>query len=95
MRRNLGHQRAIAIGLAYVEAEMSQDLVIVMDADGEDNPYKIDKLLTKYYQAKTPQIVFARRSKRSESRKFQLFIISIVECISYLRVKKFHLVTLA
>jgi glycosyltransferase involved in cell wall biosynthesis len=73
LRRNLGHQRAIAIGLAYVEAEMSQDLVIVMDADGEDNPYKIDKLLTKYYQAKTPQIVFARRSKRSESRKFQFF----------------------
>lgn len=41
----------IAIRLAYVEDQLDHDLVIVMNADGEDNPYEIDKLLAKYYQA--------------------------------------------
>jgi polyisoprenyl-phosphate glycosyltransferase len=73
LRRNLSHQKAIAIGLAYVEANLDQDLIIVMDADGEDNPCEIDKLLTQYYQEKQPKIIFARRSKRSENRTFRLF----------------------
>ena len=73
LRRNLGHQRAIALGLAYVEDQLDHDLVIVMDADGEDNPYEINKLLAKYYQAKDPKIIFARRSQRSESRTFRFF----------------------
>src|SRR5215213_378034 len=35
MRRNLGHQRAIAIGLAYVHDHVPCDAVVVMDGDGE------------------------------------------------------------
>ena len=31
LRRNLGHQRAIAVGLAYVEANMMCQAVVVMD----------------------------------------------------------------
>src|SRR4051794_9561076 len=38
LRRNLGHQRAIAIGLAYVEDKIPCTAVVVMDADGEDDP---------------------------------------------------------
>src|SRR5579885_1679195 len=38
LRRNLGHQRAIAIGLVHVERTTSCDAVLVMDADGEDTP---------------------------------------------------------
>ncbi len=37
LRRNLGHQRAIAIGLAHVQ-QTTSDAVVVMDADGEDTP---------------------------------------------------------
>ena len=36
LRRNLGHQRAIAIGLVHVQQNMTCDAVLVMDADGED-----------------------------------------------------------
>ena len=39
--RNLGHQRAIAIGLSYIAKEVSCEKVIVMDADGEDAPKDI------------------------------------------------------
>src|SRR6476469_5648237 len=38
LRRNLGHQRAIAIGLVHVQQTIACDAVIVMDADGEDTP---------------------------------------------------------
>lgn len=73
LRRNLGHQRAIAIGLAYAEAQCTQDFVVVMDADGEDDPYGIEKLLAKYYQSQEPKIIFARRNQRSESNTFRFF----------------------
>src|ERR1035437_6790865 len=38
LRRNLGHQRAIAIGLAHIDQTVACDAVLVMDADGEDTP---------------------------------------------------------
>jgi glycosyltransferase involved in cell wall biosynthesis len=38
LRRNLGHQRAIAVGLAYVHEHITCDVIVVMDADGEDAP---------------------------------------------------------
>lgn len=42
LRRNVGHQRAIAIGLGYVSDLLSDDhRVVVMDSDGEDSPSTI------------------------------------------------------
>ena len=38
LRRNLGHQRAIAIGLSHAYEHLPCDAVLVMDADGEDRP---------------------------------------------------------
>ena len=43
LRRNLGHQRAIAIGLAYVEDCLSATRVVVMDGDGEDDPADVPR----------------------------------------------------
>ena len=37
LKCNLGHQRAIAVGLAQA-AQMKADAVVIMDADGEDCP---------------------------------------------------------
>lgn len=69
---NLGSQRAIAIGLAHVANNMQTDLVIVMDADGEDKPEDIVRLLAEY--KKSPDnIIVAHRSKRSESIPFRIF----------------------
>src|ERR1039458_3027043 len=45
LRRNLGHQRAIAVGFAYIQQHWKGDAVVVMDADGEDRPEDIPGLL--------------------------------------------------
>jgi len=73
LRRNLGHQRAIAIGLAYIQKTMSCDAVLVMDADGEDTPEGVAKLLRAYLRAQGLTAIFAERTRRSESLAFQGF----------------------
>lgn len=70
--RNLGHQKAIAIGLAYLTAQDLKGNIIVMDADGEDMPSAIPALLNKS-QESPESIVFAHRSKRSEGFIFKFF----------------------
>ena len=70
--RNMGHQRAIAIGLSYVADQLTCDRVVVMDADGEDAPKDINKLI-ETAQQQPDCIVFAQRSKRHEGFVFQFF----------------------
>jgi polyisoprenyl-phosphate glycosyltransferase len=74
LRRNLGHQRAIAIGLVYIEQCMSCDAVLVMDADGEDTPEGALELLRAYDEGRHQgAAIFAERSRRSESLLFRVF----------------------
>src|SRR5690349_15667453 len=35
LRRNLGHQRAIAVGLAHMQRHWKSEAAVVMDADGQ------------------------------------------------------------
>ena len=71
LARNLGHQKAIAIGLAYVKDNYSSP-VVVMDCDGEDRPVDILELLKKL-QENPEKIIFAERSRRSEGFLFIVF----------------------
>jgi hypothetical protein len=68
---NLGHQRAIAIGL--VEIARREDLagVFVMDCDGEDRPADLPKLFaaSRDYPGR---IIVARRVQRSERQFFKI-----------------------
>lgn len=73
LRRNIGHQRAIAIGLAYAEANLSHEAVVVMDGDGEDDPRDVIRLIEECQKQGYAKVIFARRGKRSESWKFKLF----------------------
>ena len=70
LRRNVGHQRALAIGLAYAEANMPCDAVVVMDADGEDDPADVPRLLETMCATRPPSVVFAQRTRRSEGFLF-------------------------
>ena len=70
--RNLGNQRAVSIGLGYVQTELPGLPVVVMDADLEDQPKYVPILLEKMREAGN-KIVFAERSERSEGRSFKLF----------------------
>lgn len=73
LRRNLGHQRAIAVALAYIHRHCSGDALVVMDADGEDRPEDILRMLEVMNAADRPIAVFAERGKRLETPTFRLF----------------------
>jgi len=71
LRRNLGHQRAIAVGLVYVHDKLPCRAVVVMDSDGEDRPSDIPRLAEKFNREGRGAIIFAARSKRLERPLFQ------------------------
>ena len=73
LRRNLGHQRAIAIGLSYIEANLPCDAVVVMDSDGEDDPRDVPRLIQECIANEGKKIVFAARVRRSEGLVFTCF----------------------
>ena len=72
LRRNLGHQRAIAIGLTFLYTETVGEAVVVMDADGQDCPEHVPELLRKFREEGGRKIVFAARTRRSESVLFRI-----------------------
>lgn len=71
LRRNLGHQRAIAVGLVFVYQNLPCTAVVVMDADGEDWPTDIVALAGELDQGGQRAIVFAGRAKRLERFSFR------------------------
>ncbi len=83
LRRNLGHQRAIAIGLSYVQDKVPCSAVILMDSDGEDSPRDIPRLLERYESEGREMIVFAERTRRSESIVFVTFY-NLYKVVHYL-----------
>ena len=67
---NLGHQRAIAVGLCAIAERDDIDAIVVMDSDGEDRPGDLAALIAA--SGNEPgHIVFAERAKRSEGRSFR------------------------
>ncbi|MCC2113702.1 MAG: glycosyltransferase [Hyphomicrobiales bacterium] len=79
LARNVGHQAAIAIGLARVaDHELLEDAegCIVMDCDGEDAPAAVPDLIK---AVETPSedidIVVAARARRSETLTFRAFYV--------------------
>lgn len=71
LHRNLGHQKAIAIGLSYAQQNLSFDKIIIMDADGEDRPEDMYLLLQASDQSN--KIVFAKRTSRQNGKRFKGF----------------------
>lgn len=73
LRRNLGHQQAIAVGLNYVADNfLDVSTVVVMDSDGEDRPESISQL-RQALQERDVEIAVAERKSRVESVKFRMF----------------------
>ena len=72
LKVNVGHQRAIAVGLQYVYNEVTDaDFIVVMDSDGEDIPEHIPALIEKAESTNRAKIIFAQRKKRQESALFK------------------------
>jgi hypothetical protein len=73
LRTNVGHQRAIALGLTYIYEHVPCGSVVVMDGDGQDSPGDIAKLIQRSHDHEGGCLVFAKRARRSESLLFRLF----------------------
>jgi hypothetical protein len=75
LRRNIGHQQAIAVGLGFVADELpGAERVVVMDSDGEDRPATIHALLD---ALDSPQfdVAVAERKSRVETLRFRAFYL--------------------
>ena len=72
LRRNLGSQRAIAIGLTFLAQERDCDAVLVLDADGEDRPEDVPRLIARFLELNRTHVVFAERTRRSETFIFRV-----------------------
>lgn len=73
LRRNVGHQRAISIGLGLAAEHMTAtQRVVVMDSDGEDLPQSIPELLAALDDVQVDAAV-AQRKSRVETFKFKAF----------------------
>lgn len=70
LRRNVGHQRAIALGLSYLYDKTDCAATLVMDGDGEDKATDAITLVRQYL-ADPSQIIFASRRRRLEGWVFQ------------------------
>lgn len=68
---NLGHQRAIAVGLASLWDRPDIEGVIVMDSDGEDRPADLGGLLA-VWRTHPHHVILARRAERSEAAMFKV-----------------------
>ena len=84
LKKNLGSQKAIYIGLQYMKKKKIKSIITVMDSDGEDDPNKIPDLL-KLAKKNKDFMIIANRSRRTENpllkflnllRLFLTFIIT-------------------
>ena len=73
LKRNVGHQKAISVGLGYVSDKLhSEQIVVVMDSDGEDLPSTISNLIAEINNSEI-DIVVAQRKSRIETVNFKIF----------------------
>jgi hypothetical protein len=73
---NLGHQRGLVYALRIIRARVGdQDLIVTLDADGEDRPEDVPRLLAPLiaHPEDRYRISLARRTARQESRAFRAF----------------------
>ncbi|HWJ27419.1 MAG TPA: glycosyltransferase [Flavisolibacter sp.] len=74
LNRNIGHQKAITIGLSYIQQHFQQDKIVIMDCDGEDKPGDI-MTLVRGSDSNNDKIIFAQRKARHGTQMFKLFYV--------------------
>lgn len=85
---NQGNQKCITIGLSFVYDKFKEyDYVIVLDADGEDKPSDIIKLIDLAKNSNDDKIIFSKRQKRNESKTY-IFFYSLYKILFYLLTGK-------
>jgi polyisoprenyl-phosphate glycosyltransferase len=72
LHRNIGHQKALSVGLSYIRHHIACEKILIMDTDGEDRPEDALELL--FAADKNPgHVIFAHRQSRQETSGFKFF----------------------
>ena len=71
---NFGHARAIAVGLGTVADRDDIEAVVVMDADGEDRPEDVGRLIDAA-AGEGDAVIVAHRADRSEDLVFRSYYV--------------------
>ena len=97
LKKNVGSQKCIAIGLKFIERNIlsSNVNIIIMDGDGEDNPKIINKLINLSYDT-SRNVIAVNRTKRTENVFFKILyeihvLIFAILTFKYLRFGNFSL----
>ena len=72
LKKNLGSQKSICLGLKYLQKKKTKAIITIIDSDGEDDPKHITKLIN-LSQKNPNSIISANRLKRKENIFFRLF----------------------
>ena len=56
LKKNLGSQKSICVGLKYLKNKKAKAIITIIDSDGEDDPKHIKKLIN--LAQKTPILLF-------------------------------------
>lgn len=71
LKKNLGSQKAISIGLKYLKEKKREMIITILDSDGEDDVSKITTMISeaeKYNQ----KVIVSTRTKRRENFFFKI-----------------------
>jgi len=97
LRKNLGSQKAISIGLQYLYKIEKKMIITILDSDGEDDASKIPDMI-KNAEIEKDKVIVSTRTKRQENILFKLlyfihklltFLFSL-NWISYGNYSSFH-----
>ena len=84
LNSNQGNQKCITIGLSYVNDRFKEyDYVIVLDADGEDKPSDVIKLIELAKNNNDEKIIFSKRKKRNDNKTY-IFFYTLYKFLFYL-----------
>jgi len=73
LHKNIGHQRAICAALVHLCQYDPDAAILIMDADGQDPPDQIPRLVEAYLSRGQQEAVFAARKRRMEGLAFKIF----------------------
>ena len=67
LSKNVGSQRAIAMGLFYLKKIKNDFIVTVMDSDGEDDPMEVSKMM-RLAMKNSKYVITSNRKSRKETK---------------------------
>lgn len=82
LNKNIKAQKAIATALYYLKSKNYSGGIIVMDADGQDDPDALVEII-KYYEKNNEKVITVNRTKRNESLLFK-FLYEIHLFLSFI-----------